>query len=57
MSNETRNKLTIYAKLCRNVTIFYRQELLYFKCRKNGELAGIQNEVFRVAVSLRVTAI
>ena len=28
ISNETRNKLTIYSVLCRNVTIFYRQELV-----------------------------
>ena len=28
ISNETRNELTIYyAVLCRNITIFYRQEL------------------------------
>ena len=27
ISNETTNKLTIYAKLCREVTIFYRQKL------------------------------
>ena len=26
-SNEKSNELTIYGKLCRNVTIFYRQEL------------------------------
>ena len=26
VSNETTNELTIYAKLCRNVTMFYRQE-------------------------------
>ena len=26
-SNETANELTIYTKLCRNVTIFYRQEI------------------------------
>ena len=26
ISNETTNELTIYAKLCRNFTIFYRQE-------------------------------
>ena len=32
ISNETRNELTIYAILCRNVTIFYRQEL---QSRKN----------------------
>ena len=25
--NEKTNKLTIYAKLCQNVTTFYRQEL------------------------------
>ena len=25
ISNETTNELTIYAKLCRNVTVFYRQ--------------------------------
>ena len=29
ISNETRNKLTIDATLCRNVTIFYRQELAF----------------------------
>ena len=27
ISDETRNELTIYATLCRNVTIFYRQKL------------------------------
>ena len=27
ISNETTNRLTIYAILCRNVTTFYRQEL------------------------------
>ena len=27
ISNETTNKLIIYAILCRNVTLFYRQEL------------------------------
>ena len=25
ISNETTNELTTYAKLCRNVTVFYRQ--------------------------------
>ena len=29
---------------------------LYFEFRKNEQRAGIQNEVFRVAVLLRVTA-
>ena len=28
ISNETTNKVTIYGLLCRNVTVFYRQELV-----------------------------
>ena len=27
ISNETRNEITIYAKSCRSVTVFYRKEL------------------------------
>ena len=37
ISNETINELTIYAILCRNVTIFYRQEL--------GSLFQVQEKV------------
>ena len=29
MSNKTTNELTIYAKLCRNITIFYGKELAF----------------------------
>ena len=28
MSNQTTNEVTIYTKLCQNITIFYRQELV-----------------------------
>ena len=56
--NEETNELTIYAKLCRSVTIFYRQVLAsFFKCRKNWGRAGIQNKVFRVTVSLLMSVI
>ena len=44
------NKLTLYTILCRKVAIFYRQKLA------SGKRAGIQNETFRVAVSLQMTA-
>ena len=54
ISNETTYELIIYAKLCRNVTLFYQQgiaSLLY------QEHAGTQNEVFREGVSLQMTVI
>ena len=36
ISNKTTNELTIYAKLCQNVTILTdNSELLYVKCRKS----------------------
>ena len=35
ISNESKNELTIYAILCRNVPIFYRQELAFlFKVKE-----------------------
>lgn len=38
ISNEVTYELTIYAILCRNLTIFYQQELTsFFKCRKNSK--------------------
>ena len=54
MSNEeTKNELTIYAILPRNVTTFYRQELASsFQVQKNCKSERIQNETLRVAVSL-----
>ena len=48
---ETRNELTIYATLCPNVTIFYRQKLAWkLEKKKNWNRVGIQSETFRVAV-------
>ena len=50
-TNEARNKLTIYAVLCCNGTIFYRQELAsLFQVRKNRKCAKVPSETFRVAV-------
>ena len=58
ISNETPNKLSIHAILCRIVTIFYRQELVsLFEVQEKLKGAGIQNETFRVPVSLQMTVI
>ena len=52
------NKLTIHAILCRNVTIFYLQELgsLFQLQKKLKVCTGIQNRTFRLAVSLQMAA-
>ena len=46
--NKQTNELSIYAILCQNFTISYREELaslfFIFKCRKNWKCAEIQNE-------------
>ena len=46
ISNEETNKLTIYSRLCQNITIFYRQEI--------ASLFQMQ-EKSKVAVSLQMT--
>ena len=49
ISNETRKELTIYAILCRNVTIFYLQNLVsLFQVHEILKNAKIQSETFRV---------
>ena len=51
ISNETRNKLTIYGVLCRNVTIFYRQELAsLFQVQEKLKTCRNSKRNFRVAV-------
>ena len=42
ISNETRNELTIYAILWQNVTILYRQELV-FLCQVQEKLKTCRN--------------
>ena len=32
-----------------------KHHILYFKCRKNWKRTGIQDDFFRVAVSLQIT--
>ena len=54
IANKTTNILTIHALLCRNVTIFYGQELVSL-FQAQWKRAGIQNEIFQVAVSLQMT--
>ena len=46
ISNEEPNELTIYAKLCQNVTTFHRQER-----------EGIENKTFQVTILLLMTVI
>ena len=56
ISIEKINQLIMYTIISRNVTIFYRQNWLpYFKCKKNWRRARIQNETFRVALSMQMT--
>ena len=59
ISNKTSNDLTIYAKLCRNITIFYRQEIAFlFQLEEKLRVCGNSKwSCCRVAVSLRVTVI
>ena len=57
--NETANESTIYSKLCRNVTIIYRQWLVSL-CQVQEKLRACRNseKVYRVAaILLRVAAI
>ena len=41
ISKEKTKELTIYGILCRNVTIFYRQELVFF-ISSAGEIGSVQ---------------
>ena len=50
------NEFTTHAVLCRNVTIFCRQELAsLFQVQEKSKRLGIENETFRVALSLQMT--
>ena len=58
ISNEKGNELTIYAILCRNVTIFYRQKLAsLFQVQEKLKSCRDSNETFRVTVSWQMTVI
>ena len=56
ISNEEINALTIYIISCRNVTIFYQQELPFlFKVQEKLKEYRSSKLIFQVALSLQMT--